>query len=90
MKFRNAIRRGKPVAPPPGAGFAHEHIAADGARVVVLRDGKGRLLPGNRLHLLRDGESGVESRRGDSIARTALGLATPVTEWRRRKKEGAR
>lgn len=90
MKFRNAIRRGRPVEPPPGAGFAHEHVAADGTRVVVLRDQKGRLMPGNRLHLLRDGESGVEARNPGSVARTALGLHTPVTEWRHRKrKEGS-
>lgn len=89
VKFRNAIRRGRPVEPPPGAGFAHEHVAPDGTRVVVLRDQKGRLMPGNRLHLLRDGESGVEARNRVSVERAALGLPSPWVELRRRRKGGS-
>lgn len=90
MKFKNPIRRGRPVEPPAGASYAHEHVAADGTKVLVLRDARGHVLPGSRLHLLRDGESGVEPRKPASVARAALGLPSYATEWERRRKEGGR
>lgn len=88
MKPKNAIRRGRPVEPPPGATSAHEFVTPDGRRVVIARR-NGKILPGARLCDLREpGDVGVESRRPDSVTRTALGLQTPVTEWRHRKRNG--
>jgi hypothetical protein len=87
-KFRVAPQPGRPVEPPPGAGFAHVHVRPDGSRVVVLRDHKGRLLPGNRLCDLRvDDLGGAEARNPVSVARAALGLPSRWTE-RRKRKEG--
>lgn len=87
MKFRNAPQPGRPVAPPPGAGFAHEHVRPDGTRVVVLRDHKGRLLPGNRLcDLARGGPVGVDAKNPQSVVLAALGLGSRWTEARRARK----
>lgn len=88
-KFRNAPQAGRPVEAPPGAGFAHEHTRPDGTRLVVLRDHKGRLLPGNRLcELARGGPVGIEAKNAQSVARAALGLSSRWTEARRRRREG--
>lgn len=88
MKLKNEIRRGRPVEPPAGAGFAHVHVAPDGREFVIARDSRGRILPGARLCDLREpGDVGVESRRPDAVARSAHGLQSPVTEWRHRKRE---
>ncbi len=87
-QYRLSPCPGRPVEPPPGAGFAHEHVRPDGTRVVVLRDHKGRLLPGNRLCDLAGGVNGREPRNADSVTRAALGLGSRWTEARRRRREG--
>jgi len=88
VKLKNEIRRGIPVDPPPGAATAHAHITPGGRRVVIARDARGKILPGARMCDLRaPGDVGVEARRPESVALNALGLQTPVTEWRARKRE---
>lgn len=92
MKLRVPPQPGRRVDPPAGAGFAHEHVRADGTTIVVLRDQRGRLLPGNRLVDLRvAGTSGNEARNPDSVARAALGLPSrweAADERKRAKRNG--
>ena len=87
-KFKVAPRVGRPITPPPGAGFAHEHLRPDGGRVVIARDIRGKILPGSRLCDLRvDDLNGGEARNPASVARAALGLPSRWTEWRRKRTE---
>lgn len=66
---------GKPVAPPEGAAVAHEHEAFGGGKVVVGRDARGRLLPGNTLHKVRNPSNlGRSIVHPESMIRRALGL----------------
>lgn len=82
-RFRKAPQPGRPVEPPPGAGFAHEHTTPDGTRLVVLRDHKGRLMAGNRLcDLARGGPVGFDAKNPQSVVRAALGLGSRWTERR--------
>lgn len=96
MKFKLPTRRGRRVDPPAGAATAHEHVTPDGRRIVITRNARGKLLPGNRLCDLRvGGEAGTEARNPQSVVRAALGLPSrwAAADQRRReqrKKGGAR
>lgn len=56
MKFVNSTQAGEPVEPGEPDRVAHRYAGRDGEPVVVLRDARGRLLPGSALVLLRSGE----------------------------------
>lgn len=89
-KFRAAPQTGRPVEPPPGASFAHEFTRPDGTKFIVARGPGGRLLAGNRLCDVREGDlGGQEARNPKSVARLALGLPTKWGELRARKRKEA-
>ncbi|MCZ2098079.1 MAG: hypothetical protein LC121_17785 [Anaerolineae bacterium] len=87
MKFVVSTRPGEPVETERPDRVVHRYTAPDGRKVVVVRDARGRLLPGARLVLLRDA-GGREPQTAYSLTRRALGLPTRFTEHARRKREG--
>lgn len=84
QRFNLARRTGRPVDPPAGASYAHEHTRPDGTAVVIARDGRGKLMRGSRLCDLREHSVGREPVNAPSVTRAALGIGSEWTERRRR------
>lgn len=82
--FVTATRVGEPVESGQPEAIAHRYVGRAGASVVVLRDARGRLLPGSALVLLRADDCS-EPRSRYSVVRRALGVPT---KWSKRKGMG--
>lgn len=89
MKFVVSTQTGEPVESAVPGTVAHRYTGSDGATVVVLRDARGRLLPGAQLARLQSG-TGRPPTTAYSVTRRALGVSTRFAEHARRKKEGSK
>jgi len=81
--FVATTRVGEPVESGQPEAIAHRYVGRGGEPVVVLRDARGRLLPGSALVLLR-ADDRKEPRSRYSVLRRALGVPT---KWSKRKEK---
>ena len=88
MKFVIQTQTGEPVEVGAPNRVAHRYIGPDGSAVVVVRDARGRLLPGAKLTRLRAGD-GRPPRSAYAVTRRALGVETKFMAHTRRKREAS-
>lgn len=86
MRFVAETQTGEPVDTGNPDRVAHRYTAPDGRKVVVVRDARGRLLPGAKLILLRVDDCS-EPTTEYSAVRRALGIETKRAAYARRKRE---
>ena len=87
-QFVTETQTGEPVESGRPDVVAHRYVGRDGKPIVVLRDARGRLLPGARLTLLR-ADDRSEPKTAYSAVRRALGVETKRDAyWRRKREEG--